>query len=220
MAPKAKRAGAKAKAVAAAGRGKCKGRADDGAAEGPPAARARKEPIVLDPPEVAPLRYDQRHPRPENALDMLSDRVPAVNAKFTQEFEKAMANVLDMYENVQVMPALTPDEGGLGATFSQTHFQTAMASANSYSFFGSLFLHDLRWRPLPGTPVNSRAVHDLVEAHYHCGSRGVPPRLSFEVVIVADKTNTNFMANFGSYHRISTMLSGCKRASVFFLPCG
>ncbi len=166
----------------------------------------RKMPRVSDPPEVAPLRYSQRHPRPENALDGWSEsNVPAVNTKFTKDFEEVMAKVLDTYENVDVLPALTEDEGSLGATFSQTHFQAAMETANSYSFFGSLFLHDLRWRPLPGTPINSRAVHAGALSWWP----GPPQRFSFELVIVADNANHDVMAGFGTYHRISTVLSGC-----------
>eukprot|EP00974_Lingulodinium_polyedra_P111568 10790478-Lingulodinium_polyedra.AAC.1 len=53
-----------------------------------------------------------------------------------------------------------------------------------YSFVGNIFFHDIRWRPLPSTPVNMKGVQDIVQ---HIYSDGVmASNVSSEIIVAVE----------------------------------
>ncbi len=91
---------------------------------------------------------DQRMPPDESRID------GQVNVEFVKEFEEMIGAVLDMYEGIQDSEGLGTFEGGQGALFNQALCSQAIANAGCYNFHGSVWLHDLRWRPHPELPIN------------------------------------------------------------------
>ncbi len=188
-----------------------------GPSESPPdvVAEANQQAQEAPGPQVAPAvaqQPDQRHPI---ASDDGDERT--LNADFTKEFETTLQTLLDdpVYENIQTAPALSPAEGGVGAVFCQADFTRAMQNTGSYDFVGNLFFHDLRWRPIPASPINSKGITDIADHLYT-----TPPTwLNFTVVLAVDKDATDIAALAGSIKRVSpeepvfALLRGAARAT-------
>ena len=135
-------------------------------------------------------------PTEDNSLDQSQE----FNSGFTKQFEAMMSKVLDMYENIQETPSLPISEGGTGAGFVQNAWDEVRNRDGMYSFTGSLFLQDLRWRPFPLTPVNAQGVQELVSQLY---GQGPPAVLSFEVTLVSGDHGDDIMAGAGRLRRVS-----------------
>ena len=95
--------------------------------------------------------------------------------------------------------ALAPAEGGPGATFSQAANFMSIGSG-LYHFIGSLFDHNLQWRPFQSLPINVNGIDSIIEHKY---SSGPPSRLDFTVTISTDPECAAVQEQFGKLERLS-----------------
>ena len=173
----------------------------------------KKRAADADEPRASKFKCsDQRLPRSD------AQPVADLNVAFTKELEGVIANVLDMYPDVQTEEAVSVTDGGSGATFNHMACEAALSSSGNFDFKGSLWLHDLRWRAAPMTPINVRGIQELVESRY---ARGPPDDLPFTVIIATDGFEDNVQAmdsHAGHFKRLSpeepvfAFLFGCAMA--------
>ena len=118
-----------------------------------------------------------------------ADMVINPNTAFIKEYESWMATILDepIYENIQTIAPLEPEEGGSAATFDQTTFNAHFKKDpdGSYDFNDTLFLMDLWWRPVKSSPINTKGIQDIYDHNYKAGA---PNRLKFIVTLAVDSS--------------------------------
>ena len=152
---------------------------------------------------------DQRLPRDD------AQPIDDLNVAFTKDFEGIIGQVLDMYPDIARSAALTESEGGSGATFNQAACSAALGDNGSYDFKDTIWLHDLRWRAHPLTPINVRGIQELVESRY---GKGPPENHSFTVTLASEGYDDDVASHAGKFKRVSpeepvfAFLYGCTLA--------
>ena len=167
--------------------------------------KGAKEPKV----EVAAKRDPRGDPSRAEALHNLGDLTDAeraMNASFIKHFEESLSKLLSdpVFEGIHALPELDVREGGPGVGFSQDAFTATMNAADAvagYDFIGNMFMHDVRWRPVPATPVNIKGISDIIAHHYQHGV--APSRLNFVVTLAVAKGNKKVQADYGALKRAS-----------------
>ena len=62
------------------------------------------------------------------------------------------------------------------------------------------FFHDLWWRGLKNSPINTKAINDLVRDEY---GNGPPARLNFTVTLAIERCDKEVLAKYGWHKRLS-----------------
>ena len=159
---------------------------------------ARQQPEAASGRQLVSI-VDQRA-APAEPVGSSDDPAHSINAAFHAEFEQALSDLFGKYDGIQEQSALTVYDGGSGAVFSQVACSASLCNGGSFRFTGTLFMHDLRWRPWPTTPVNRAGIRLQMETHY---AKGPPTETPFDVTIVSEGFGDELMTNAGKWKRIS-----------------
>ena len=163
---------------------------------------------------MAPKRAAAPKPRaqPDSDIDQsvawganeeMSDAEKSVNVGFVKTFEDSIKVLLEdpCFANIQNDKALSPAKGGHGRLFSHSDYEKAKAVGNAgYDCVANIFIHDIRWRPFPSTPVNTNGIEEIIKHHY---GQGAPDRVNFDITIAIDPSMENPEAEFGKLKRLS-----------------
>ncbi|CAE7813229.1 dhx16, partial [Symbiodinium sp. KB8] len=118
---------------------------------------------------------------------------------FHAEFEKALSELFEKYDEIQEQAARTVHEGGSGAVPNQTACSASLGNGGTFRFT-TLFLHDLRWRPWPTTPVNRAFIRLQMDTYY---AEGPPKEVPFHITIVSEGFDDHLLSKAGRLKRIS-----------------
>ncbi|CAE7245099.1 unnamed protein product, partial [Symbiodinium sp. CCMP2456] len=146
------------------------------------------------------VRIADQRTAPAEPAGSSDDPAQGINAAFHAEFEEALQKLFAKYDGIQEQSALTVYDGGSGAVFNQVACSASLGNGGTVRFTGTLFLHDLRWRPWPTTPVNRAGIRLQMTTHY---AQGPPTEVPFEVTIVSEGFDDTLLSNAGKWKRIS-----------------
>ncbi|CAE7150873.1 unnamed protein product [Symbiodinium necroappetens] len=145
--------------------------------------------------EQPPLKKSQRVAPAESSSNGLN-----LNQQFIKDFEEHISQLFDKYPNLEEMPGLCVTEGGSGARFSQEACTQSLSTGGMFRFNGSIFIHDIRYRPWPTLPVNRAAILEQLETHYRDGP---PEAVPFDITVVSDGMDDDLMSLQGKLKRVS-----------------
>ncbi|CAE6948988.1 unnamed protein product [Symbiodinium sp. CCMP2456] len=149
---------------------------------------------IVDAAQPPPKKSQRVAPAEKNSNG------PNLNKQFTMDFEEHITQLFDKYPNLEEMPALSVTEGGSGARFSQEACSQALSMGAMFRFNGSIFLHDIRYRPWPTLPVNRASILEQLETHYN---NGPPEAVPFDITVATEGMDDDLMSLQGKLKRLS-----------------